>query len=344
MSATRIIINGQAVDIGGMPVVAGNPGQLIGIGEDGAAKATVYPNNDNLLINWYLIGGGSQQEKDNPPVYGCFPVNQRSEKEYSAGSDLAVYGIDKWLFIRGRLKLTSDGILFSATNATTPGWFGQRFEADIIGKTVTFSAIIDGELYYLTGVYQSSGALESSWMNDLQLSLTYDSNKRNVALIWSRALNQERKIKAAKLELGDQQTLAHKEGDEWVLNAPPPNYALELARCRMYQKVLNSIGHKLSAVGIGIAPRETRAYIMIDTGPRRTSSPSVSSTGSWVLSNLEASAKDIAVTSITNDATNNSEENILLLCQTEGGLVPNSPYILRPGQDQQARIILDYNL
>ena len=41
-------------------------------------------------------------------------------------------------------------------------------------------------------------------------------------------------IKAAKLELGPVQTLAHKEGDTWVLNDPPPNKALELAKCQRY--------------------------------------------------------------------------------------------------------------
>ena len=42
-------------------------------------------------------------------------------------------------------------------------------------------------------------------------------------------------IKAAKLELGPVQTLAHKDGDTWVLNDPPPNKALELAKCQRYQ-------------------------------------------------------------------------------------------------------------
>lgn len=39
---------------------------------------------------------------------------------------------------------------------------------------------------------------------------------------------------AAKLELGSVQTLAHKEGDTWVLNDPPPDLALELAKCQRY--------------------------------------------------------------------------------------------------------------
>lgn len=39
-------------------------------------------------------------------------------------------------------------------------------------------------------------------------------------------------ILAAKLELGSTQTLAHREGDTWVLNDPLPDPALELLKCR----------------------------------------------------------------------------------------------------------------
>ncbi len=44
------------------------------------------------------------------------------------------------------------------------------------------------------------------------------------------------KLYAAKLELGTVQTLAHKEGDAWALNDPPPDKALELAKCQRYQQ------------------------------------------------------------------------------------------------------------
>lgn len=43
-------------------------------------------------------------------------------------------------------------------------------------------------------------------------------------------------VKALKAELGPVQTLAHKEDDTWVLNDPPPNKALELAKCQRYQQ------------------------------------------------------------------------------------------------------------
>ena len=42
-------------------------------------------------------------------------------------------------------------------------------------------------------------------------------------------------IVAAKLEPGHVQTLAHRDGDVWVLNDQPPNKALELAKCQRYR-------------------------------------------------------------------------------------------------------------
>ena len=51
--------------------------------------------------------------------------------------------------------------------------------------------------------------------------------------------NFEAVINAVKLEPGPVQTLAHKEGDTWVLNDPPPNKALELLKCQRYFQRLN---------------------------------------------------------------------------------------------------------
>jgi hypothetical protein len=44
---------------------------------------------------------------------------------------------------------------------------------------------------------------------------------------------------AAKLELGTHQTLAHQDADgNWILNDPPPDPALELAKCQRCYEVV----------------------------------------------------------------------------------------------------------
>ena len=57
-------------------------------------------------------------------------------------------------------------------------------------------------------------------------------------------------IIAAKLELGDKQTLAHKDSNgTWVLNELPP-YTLELCRCKRFLSVCRGIDyfHRADAV------------------------------------------------------------------------------------------------
>ena len=55
------------------------------------------------------------------------------------------------------------------------------------------------------------------------------------------------RVSAAKLELGDTQTLAHQDEDgNWQLNEIP-NYAEELAKCQRYQYVINGYA---SAAGV----------------------------------------------------------------------------------------------
>lgn len=68
------------------------------------------------------------------------------------------------------------------------------------------------------------------------------------------------KVKAVKLELGTEQTLAHQENGNWVLNDPPPDKNMELLKCiqstadasDMYaNKVIYHTGNKPTPAGIG---------------------------------------------------------------------------------------------
>ena len=59
---------------------------------------------------------------------------------------------------------------------------------------------------------------------------------RNVLYI--RSVDCSDMILAAKLELGRNQTLAHQDEDgTWMLNDPPPDKALELAKCQRYYQI-----------------------------------------------------------------------------------------------------------
>ena len=61
-------------------------------------------------------------------------------------------------------------------------------------------------------------------------------------------------VLAIKLELGSVQTLARKEGDTWVLNDPPPDKALELAKCqRYYERDFVDRGYGIADTNTGVS-------------------------------------------------------------------------------------------
>ena len=153
---------------------------------DGAVK---WRSGRNLLINWYFVGGGSQQGG------GQFPINQRC---VSGTVETPGYFIDRWKLVSGTVQLTAAGLVLNGTMA-------QVLENDPGDDVVAF-------------VLTSDGLVRAA----------YDKAARTFSITAAGET-----LLAAKLELGSQQTLAHKEGDAWVLNEIP-DYATELAKCRRY--------------------------------------------------------------------------------------------------------------
>ena len=71
-------------------------------------------------------------------------------------------------------------------------------------------------------------------------TITDTSNIDNVRLTSSTSEPVSFHAYAAKLEPGRYQTLAHKEGDAWVLNEIP-DYATELLKCQRYFRVIDQL-------------------------------------------------------------------------------------------------------
>lgn len=140
------------------------------------------------------------------PIYDdesnmILPIDQRGITGVfsTAGS----YFIDRWVLISGSVEITDEGLKLNGT-------IEQRFE-------------------YAFGDNLTATALSTTGF----VAAEYDDEGKRFQI----TANGETII-AAKLELGDQQTLAHQdEGGNWVLNDPPPNYALELAKCQRYFQV-----------------------------------------------------------------------------------------------------------
>lgn len=226
--------NGSSVEV--MPVDSvPTVGSTNLVTSGGVQSALTRPN---LLDNWFFAGGGSQLGE------GIFPINSRGLTSTS-GAAL----IDRWYTSNNYTTKTlqSDGFKVAHDTATR-AWliYQDLIVPDPVGKTFTASILVKE-------VSGTKSRLHISFMNSAnsQISAPYSSYITAAGLyqITAEAPANTAKLRvglypgsaptvgdyvlltAAKLELGDTQTLAHQESGEWVLNELP-DYEEQLIRCR----------------------------------------------------------------------------------------------------------------
>ena len=205
--------------------------------------------NPNLLRNAYFIGGGTGR--------GVFPINTIGKTVY----DEAGWAIDHW-YVRGSLDITLQSTGLHAVVASTDVFFGLNQpilnHADLIGKTVTLSVMFkdwsftEHASYPKIGLYAAnSSSAHTSAVITKQItgngittitgtvpsSITEYSNLNFAAfyVASSAACVGSCNIIAAKLEIGESQTLAHLENGVWVLNEIP-DYPVEESRCLFFSE------------------------------------------------------------------------------------------------------------
>lgn len=160
-----------------------------------------------------------------------------------------LYAIDRW-FLGGEpsniMMITNGGIHISYT---TPGWNVIQKLKNVLckGKTYTFSAVYKSTLPFRIVVtwgdnkyfFNEGSPATSEWA----LATITGTVPNDAEIAYEQVTFQQlgvvagtMDIKAAKLEIGPTQTLAHKEGDKWVLNEVP-KFGRELAECQRYCRV-----------------------------------------------------------------------------------------------------------
>ena len=218
-------------------------------------QSTPFIVNPNLLDNWY---------------FGR-PVNQRGQTEYSGDK----YTVDRW-------HLTSDGVLTVADEGIrlTSGALFEPLEYELSsflkGKTVTYSFFFADNT-----LVTKSAVIPSTWGNwddlieigGIQL-IGLESGKR----IWARYSSTTTAV-AAKLELGDTQTLAHKENGVWVLNEIP-DFGEQLRRCQRYYRRWTGADNKPLGVAVRRESKLLELVLSLDTTMRVA--PSLTFNGSFV--------------------------------------------------------------
>ena len=183
--------------------------------------AVKYRVNPNLLDNWY---------------FGR-PVNQRGKTELASGNwDL--YFIDRWMPTSPNhaYTITDDGIKISNMSHKYDQIWRQNLER-MEKRTYTLSFLLKNfGLRSMTFTPQGSDYTEQTLDGGFIVSFTSEDNLVNPAirLLDSTSVTvSDVTLLAAKLELGDTQTLAHKENGVWVLNEIP-DFGEQLRRCQRY--------------------------------------------------------------------------------------------------------------
>ena len=184
---------------------------------------TTWPCNPNLLDNWH------------------FQIWQRYSNGSYSGVPNGSYVADRWIITSSNGDITSN--LTAVTpyggikNATGPNCrITQRLEnaAQYNGMTLTLSVLKNTGLHVATKI-------ANGWTDTTDIFAVFSS-----AVAW---LNAGEIWYAAKLELGPTQTLAHREGDKWVLNEIP-DYGEQLRRCQRYFVRVGPGGNSPAGIGI----------------------------------------------------------------------------------------------
>ena len=201
-----------------------------------ATKA--FPCNPNLLDNWY---------------FGK-PVNQQGQTEWLSSASANIPCVDRWdwwgqYVADATLKLSNDGLQLIGTAGVAGLYQGieQRIEKDRlpVGATATLSALVKadvdagiilslgGQTYQIVTVPANTWTLIAAVLNAPSVEQTHSIRiQRNTP-------HATFTVKAVKLELGSQQTLAHQENGAWVLNEIP-KLGDQLAACQRYLIPINN--------------------------------------------------------------------------------------------------------
>ena len=225
------------------------------------SSAVKYRVNPNLLDNWF---------------FGR-PVNQRGQVEYSGDF---IYTIDRWQLGDGNISLSvaDGGIALKGSGVAGSDYIFTRVERLPVAKyvyTILFSGNTDQVV--LTSKLTDNAVITAvaSRAASGVLSLTWDQATEFTSSDAYFRIHAPGSVKvlAAKLELGDAQTLTHKENGVWVLNEIP-DFGDQLRRCMYYAEKIEDGNTPVITNATFIPAGATSATFVLPYERKRTS-PSI---------------------------------------------------------------------
>lgn len=193
---------------------------------------TAYSNTSRRIMGINLLHNAYWVAKE------CI-INQRGQEAYNTNG----YCIDRWILwdANTTLEITGNGLHVYRNSHTGGAPITHKFEQNSLAPGVyTLSVLstngVERLNYYIEGV----GDIFNDSDTDKELA-THTFTIPETVKDKNHWVSTEGKygsiLRAAKLEPGSVQTLAHKDANgNWVLNDPPPDYGLELLKCQRYLK------------------------------------------------------------------------------------------------------------
>lgn len=192
-----------------------------------------------------------------------------------------VHTIDRWQLGDGSISFSvvADGIVVKGGNAANTDYIFTRVERLPVGK-YTFSVLFADN---------TANVVLTTRLTDISVVPAVESREASgvLALTWDQPEEFDQnhayfrihvpgsaKILAAKLELGSTQTLAHREGDRWVLNEVP-EYGEQLRRCQRYCFVWGYSAKQTSCLAVMQAYEPERLFGLIPTPVTMRATPVV---------------------------------------------------------------------
>lgn len=286
-------------------------------------------------------------------AYFASPVNQRKGTSYVGATNT----IDRWFTNSEACLLTIvDGAVNMSNNTDSVSTAVQSLSQKVdnferlVGKTLTFSTLAKGQDFKL--VIRSGSVVIAEQGNYVSadnysiFTLTFDV-PNGITNDFTCVIQGKNKgwfeVVAAKLEVGNSQTLARQENGVWVLNEVP-NYTEELFKCQRYFINLNPAGTNFTCYGTGVATSETQAAIMIDLPAPMRTVPTIISSGKlrFFQPNGAVSAPLTSMSVFQNRTAGGSK--VSLTGTAEGGLVIGGFTMLSNNSDKHAYVWLSAEL
>lgn len=275
--------------------------------------AIKYRTNPNLLDNWYFANPVNQRNGYIVPAgvayykvdgfvpQGPIPETVRVDYIDYAGSAIFNYGgaacyvpkdggyvrgyteagytVDRWfLEYPHNLKIDATGLHFTPSNSNSFTNLIQKIPdekwATLNGKMITVSALTsDGKLLYESGTWTpESGPVVRFDNFEFSCSAFVNAQSYQLGRLYVYA-GKSADVLAVKAELGDTQTLAHKENGVWVLNEIP-DFGEQLRRCVYYAEKIEDGNTPVITNATFIPAGATSATFVLPYERKRTS-PSI---------------------------------------------------------------------